>query len=116
MILSGCKDFLPGELFNSSLARQVIKIHERGPFIYRNGTWYNHEKEHLYMRSILALFNRHLVKVVCDSKHRTRHTVLLTDIGEHVARNLLAERAKEKPKSTLSISEKSQLFIAEITG
>lgn len=116
MIPQGTKDFAISQLFSASLARTLMLIHERGPFMFQNGAWYNPDQKRILNQSITALFNLYLIMVVTEGKHRCRHTVELTEIGELVADNLIQRREQGRNSPTLHLSEKAQRFITQVVS
>ncbi len=101
--------------------RNIVMIFEDGPFLHEATCWRNRQAQMIPHRSIQSLFARYLVMIVVESRYRRRHTVLLTEVGERVARDLIRERDEgpskiSKRSSRNYISEKSALFIAEITS
>lgn len=58
-------------------------------------------------KTIDAAYDRALIKVVCESRHRTRQTIELTEIGKFAAAGLL-HTASNQP-----VSEAASLMITE---
>jgi hypothetical protein len=50
--------------------------------------WHTPTGERIENQTIYALYDRYLVKMVLDSRHRRRTSALLTEIGEHAARGI----------------------------
>jgi hypothetical protein len=50
--------------------------------------WHTPTGERIENQTMYALYDRYLVKMVLDSRHRRRTSALLTEIGEHAARGI----------------------------
>jgi hypothetical protein len=67
--------------------------------------------------TIESLYDRYLVKIIVESRHRRRHTVKLTEVGELTAREIERQfSAPQPPGSHHKISERASRFIAEVTS
>jgi len=113
----GLKYLRPNDVLSASMERVILKIFERGPFEYKNGSFKNETGESIYLQSIVALCERFLVSIVSESRHRSRQTACLTRIGEHVAKSIKHQRNEEvmvwgRPKN--KISEDASLLASEI--
>lgn len=93
-----------------SLKRALTILLEEGSAIRDHDYWRTPSGRKLYIVTIEALYDRYLVKIVVESRHRRRHTAMLTDVGEYAAEGILNER---DPKH---ISEEAALFIAEVVS
>ena len=71
---------------------------------------------HAYISTIEALYDRYLIKIVVESRHRRRHTAMLTDIGEYAAKEIQREFLSAPPKTPHGISEDAARFIVEVVG
>lgn len=78
--------------------------------------WEGPSARKIFMPTIVALFDRYLIKIVVESRHRKRQTAMLTDIGRYAALQIQREFAmpEEGEPRHLIISESSARFIAEI--
>lgn len=63
--------------------------------------WQTPTGERIQNQTMYALYDRYLVKMVLDSRHRRRTTALLTEIGEHAARGVEVASADEFEDATL---------------
>lgn len=63
--------------------------------------WRTPAGERIENKTIYALYDRYLVKMVLDSRHRKRTTALLTDLGEHAARGVEIGEADKFEDATL---------------
>ncbi len=108
------------EMFSSGMQRAVVKINDLGPFEFQNGQFCNGDNDRINMRTVVALWSRYLITIVAESRHRTRQTIQLTDIGKHVVRSLqrekiesLAPKGRTKPGT---ITEAVSLLTAELVS
>lgn len=99
-----------------TLHKVVIRLHEEGPFNREGKIWKNAGGDTIFQQSVEALYERLLVTIVVESRHRKRHTVMLTDIGRAVARDLIRTRDERQSFEKPPVSEESAVFIAQVTA
>jgi hypothetical protein len=56
-------------------------------------------------QTVEAAYDRCLVKITVESRHRRRHKLELTEIGEAVARGLLPKAPSISPEASILIQE-----------
>jgi hypothetical protein len=56
-------------------------------------------------QTVEAAYDRCLVKITVESRHRRRHRLELTEIGEHVARGLQSKSPSISPEASILIQE-----------
>jgi hypothetical protein len=79
--------------------RLLAHIREDGEVIERAGSWRSKWNGiRIHQNTIDAAYDRCLIFIVAESRHRRRHMAKLTEIGIHVASNLYrAELANDAP-------------------
>ena len=93
-----------------SLKRALVVLLEDGEVIRWPRCWIGQSKRRIFEVTMLALYDRYLVKIVVESRHRRRHTAVLTDIGWYAARDI------QRESKNAAVTEESALFIAEVVG
>lgn len=103
---------------NSTMKRALLTIYRDQSVARETGFWRGRSGAGIYFSTISGLFDRLLVKIVVESRHRRRHTAVLTEIGLRVARDIDRELACLPPRSEgePALSEESALFIAAVVG
>lgn len=104
-----------GELTPACKRALVVMLEDN--LIRINSGWKGESGKLVRQETIEALYDRYLVKIVIDSRHRKRHTAKLTEVGEFAAREierqfLMVSRSAPPHK----ISEQAARFIAEVVG
>ena len=67
--------------------------------------------------TIESLYDRYLIKIIVESRHRRRHTAKLTEVGELAAREIERQFSIAIPAaSPHRISEQAARFITEVVG
>lgn len=103
-----------------AMKRALIIILEDERLISEPHRWRSPNDRVVINQTFFSLYDRFLVKVVVDSRHRKRHTALLTDVGYHAACNLQREMIDREfyksANASLGISEASARFITEVTS
>lgn len=96
--------------------RALVMLLEDGFALRDTNYWRSPTDRRIYIRTIETLYDRYLVKIVVESRHKRRHTVKLTEVGEYAARDIQREfllAPPDEPKSPHGISEKTARFIVE---
>lgn len=102
-----------------AMKKALVIILEDGSLLSEEHRWRSPKDRTVINQTFYSLFDRYLVKVVVDSRHRRRHTAFLTDVGHHAASNILREfidhdfRAQ---RGELLLSEEASRFIALVTS
>lgn len=100
----------------------LVILLNHGSLIREGHHWASASGARVPLPTILALYERYLVKIVVESKYRKRQAAKLTDVGEYAAaeieRQLLhpADREGRPGKPTAGLSEKAARFIVEVTS
>ena len=91
---------------------------EGGGAIREAGCWRGLRGERIHILTIESLYERCLVKIVVESRHRRRHTAMLTDVGELAAREIKRqfEVGYSRANAPHGVSEKVARFISEVVG
>lgn len=87
-------------------------------FIYHpsRAFWCSENNHHVSHAVIESLYERYLVKIVVDGWRRGSHYTELTDIGEHIACEVLHRRASGQDYNASRITEQAQKFIVGLTS
>lgn len=75
--------------------RRALVILHGGNLVREHDFWRRHDGMAVNIKTIEALYDRALVKIVVESRHRKIHTAKLTEIGACVARDLVRARREE---------------------
>src|SRR6185437_1275413 len=76
---------------SAAIKRALMIILADGEVIENAGYWAGSSAQKIQQRTIETAYDRFLVHMVVESRHRKRHMARLTDIGERVARDLHRE-------------------------
>lgn len=98
--------------------RALIVLLEDGSVTKQANYWSGPSGRKIRTETILAIYDRYLIKIVTESRHRKLQTAKLTDVGEYAAQAIQREVAyadgeKLKPKP---LTEDAQRFIVEVVG
>ena len=104
-----------------SMKRALVILLEDGSLNAEQHRWRSPKCRAVINQTLYSLYDRYLVKIVVESRHRKRHTALLTDIGRHAATNIQREEIEQRiaansPSNAGRISEASARFIVEVTS
>ena len=95
----------------------MIILLEDGGIIRDTDYWRGKSGRKVYFSTIESLYDRYLVKIIVESRHRRRHTVILTEVGQYCAKEIQREFANaESSFLPHKISEQTALFITEVVG
>jgi hypothetical protein len=86
----------------------LVLLLEDGALVRETALWRGGSGRAVSFGTIAALCERNLLKIIVESRHKRRHTALLTEIGFHVARDIARGRIKAPQK----ITEAAARFIA----
>jgi DNA-binding MarR family transcriptional regulator len=105
-------DLTPG------VKRALLMILANGNVIRGARGWHGGDGGIVVAQTVEALYDRYLVKIVVENRHRRRHTLTLTDIGERVARDLQREALEYEAISgpPRQVSENAQRLIVEMVA
>ena len=92
--------------------RALVILLSNPLFRHRSG-WRDNDENLVRQETIEALYERYLVKIVVESRHRRRHTAKLTEVGEYAAREIGRQFSLPEKQG---VSEKVGQFICEITS
>lgn len=98
----------PRQSLSRSMKAGLILLFEDGALVRETALWRGASERAVSFRTIAALCERNLIKIVVESRHKRRHTAMLTEIGFHAARDI----AHEQIKAPQRISEAAARFIA----
>lgn len=108
------------DTLSDSLKRALVIILEDGQIIKQAGLWRGSSGRAVPLQTVLALFDRYLIKIVVESRHRRRHAAKLTDVGEYAAEQiaveLYPERHGENRSTSTKISMNASLLATEIAS
>lgn len=96
--------------------RALVILLEDGLIIRETNFWNGKSRRNIYISTIEALYDRYLIKIVIEGRHRRRHTAMLTDIGEYAAKEIQRELAPVPPNAPHGIPEDAVWFISEVVG
>ena len=96
--------------------RALVILLEDEMVVRATNFWSGKSKRNIYISTIEALYDRYLIKIVVESRHRRRHTAMLTDIGEYAAKEIQREFLSAPPKTPHGLSEQAARFIVEVVG
>jgi hypothetical protein len=97
--------------------RLLAFIREDGEVVERAGYW--HSKWNgirIHQNTIDAAYDRCLIYIVTDSRHRKRHAAKLTEIGKHVASDIYRTEINRDMRvgEVGTVSEGAQKLITEL--
>lgn len=69
-----------------SIKRALVIILEDGEVTKVTHGWRGSSGRSIFTRTVFALYERYLVKIVVENHHRRRQMAKLTDVGEYAAR------------------------------
>lgn len=102
---------------SAPMRRALAILHADGEACHGEGGWQTSRDRTIPLATMTALFARHLVKIVTESRHRRRHTARLTELGEYAAFG--ARRIEDIDAGggiAPALTEQAQHLIAEITA
>jgi len=92
-----------------AMRRALRVLHIDGEAVRQTKFWYTERERLIGTETIIALFDRYLVKVVVENHHRRRQIAALTEIGEMVAFGLMrAELEAEMEDATEVYAEAAE--------
>jgi len=102
-----------------AMKKALVVLLEDGSLQAEEHRWRSPRDRTVINQTLYSLYDRYLVKVVVDSRHRKRHTAMLTDVGYHAASNIqreLVERDVHGENNRPRVSEAAARFIVEVTS
>lgn len=103
-----------------AMKRALVILLEDELLIAEEHRWRSPKDRTVINQTFYSLYDRYLVKVVVDSRHRKRHTASLTDVGYHAAcsiqRELVDRECRKEEADPRGISEASARFIQQVTS
>lgn len=109
-------DEIKREDLSAASKRALVVILEDEKIIRAQNFWSGKSNRDIYISTIEALYDRFLIKIVVESRHKRRHTAMLTDIGEYAAKEIQREFTSAPPRTPHGISEDAARFISEVVG
>lgn len=86
----------------------------------RPGEWASRDGQKVKQQVVIALGERGLVRFLVDNHRKRRHRAKLTEVGLHVARDVLHQTAMgyvtTGMRQPVQLSEEATRFIAEIVS
>ena len=97
--------------------RGLIVLLEDESILRNAGYWIGSSRRKVGIQTVEALYDRYLIKIVVESRHRRKHIAMLTDVGEYAAREIQRQIAEvPAPLAPNGISETAARFIVEIVA
>jgi hypothetical protein len=94
--------------------RALVILLEDGGAMKQAHYWSGSSGRKIFLQTLISLYDRYLVKIVTESRHRNRQMATLTDVGEYAAKEIQRELAWPALRETPSgISDEAAEFIAE---
>lgn len=100
----------------SRLKCALVILLEDGEAIKQTSYWAGSSGRKVNLSTIVALYDRYLIKIVTESRHRKRQTARLTDVGDYAAKEIQREIAEQERIEDGRISEEAQRLIVEAIG
>lgn len=103
------------EGLTASVKRAMVIMLEDKSVTKQAHYWEGPSGRKIFLQTIIALYDRYLVKLIVESRHRRLQKAFLTDVGSYAAQQIQREFAMPDGECRHAIiSESSAQFIAEI--
>ena len=103
---------------STACKQALVILLEGGGAIRETNCWRGLRGEQIHLLTVESLYERYLVAIVVESRHRKRHTVRLTYVGELAASEIQRRftYGHAPPNGHHAISEKAARFIVEVVS